>query len=133
MVGVPYVECLATLGQVNPVFEKAGMHRIGVCAPSSDRERLLSWLRRQGADPLRADFERQVARRRDIRNAVADVVRHWYRATTGVKRDRVAAQSARLLAQTFRQLAWSRPVYYLWHRDGRCFERVAEANGTETT
>lgn len=125
MVDVPYVECLAALGRINPVFEKAGMSRIGVCAPPRGRERLLSWLRRQGADPLAADFERQVARRRVVRDVVADVVRGWYRATTGAKRDRVATQSPRLLAQTFRQLACSQPVYYLWHRDGQRFEPVS--------
>ena len=124
MAGVPYVECLAAMGQTNPVFERAGMQRIGVCRPQPGRERLLSWLRRKGADPLAADFEQQVARRREIRHAVADVVRRWYQATTGAKRDRVAGQSPRLLAQTFRQLAGSQPVYYLWHRDGRRFETV---------
>jgi hypothetical protein len=102
------------------------MQRIGTCAPPPGRQRLLSWLRRQGADPFAVDFERQVARRPKIRSVVADVVRSWYRATTGVKRDRVARQSSRLLAQTFRQLAWSEPVYYLWHRDGDRFTTVTQ-------
>ena len=128
MAGVPCVECLATMGRINPVFEKAGMQRIGVCAAPPGQERLLSWLRQHGADPLGPDFERQVRRRREIRNAVADVVRRWYQATTGVKRDRVVGQSPRLLAQTFRQLAWSRPVYYLWHRDGRRFDAATGDN-----
>ncbi|MBN1341953.1 MAG: hypothetical protein JXQ73_04695 [Phycisphaerae bacterium] len=118
-VGVPYVECLAAMGQVNPVFEKAGMQRIGVCALPRGRQRLFDWLRHQGADPLAPDFERHVTRRREIRKTVEYVVRRWYEATTGARRDRVATQSPRLLSRTFRQLAGSRPVYYLWHRDRR--------------
>ncbi len=130
MAGADFVECLAAMGQVNPVFEKAGMQRIGVCASTPERQRLLSWLRRQGADPLARDFDRHVARRREVRNVVAHVVRRWYEATTGVGRDRVATQSPRVLAQTFRQLAWSQPVYYLWHRDGRCFDPVPQDDTT---
>ncbi len=122
MVGVDFVECLATLGQINPVFEKAGMSRVGTCPPPRGHQRLLSWLRRQGADPFAADFETQLAACPAVQGVVADVVRGWYRATTGARRDRVASQSPRLLAQTFRQLACSQPVYYLWHRDGRRFE-----------
>lgn len=132
MVGVPYVECLATMGQVNPVFEKAGMQRIGICQPPPGRRRLLNWLGRQGADPMSPDFEKHVTRRREVRAVVADVVRNWYRATTGVKRDRVAKQSPRVLAQTFRQLAWSEPVYYLWHREGTRFVSRVENASTHT-
>jgi len=117
-VDVPFVECLAAMGAVNPVFEKAGMQRIGVCRPPPGREQLIGWLRRRGADPMSSDFESQVARRREVRDVVAEAVRGWYRATTGARRDRVATQSSRVLAQTFRQLAGSGPVYYLWRRDG---------------
>lgn len=133
MAGVPYVECLAAMGQVNPVFEKAGMQRIGICAPPPGRKRLLSWLRRQGADPLDRDFEEKVARRRKIRAVVADVVRDWYQATTGAKRDRVAGQTPKLLAQTFRQLAGSEPVYYVWNRDGDRFDTPGPGSGDRGT
>lgn len=114
---VPFVETLATMGTVNPVFEKAGMERVGVCRSSPGSDRLIGWLRRHGADPTRPGFEGQVMNRPDVRAVVVDVVRRWYRATTGAGRDRVAAQSPMQVARTFRQLVWSQPVYYLWRRD----------------
>jgi GNAT superfamily N-acetyltransferase len=116
-VDVPFVECLAAMGTVNPVFEKAGMERIGVCRPPPGRQRLVNWLRQHGVDPLARDFERQIVTHVEVHRVVADAVRAWYRATTGARRDRAATQSPRLLAQTFRQLVWSQPVYYLWRKD----------------
>jgi hypothetical protein len=115
-VGVPCVECLATMGSVNPVFEKAGMQRIGICPPPPGRERLVGWLRRHGADPLDARFEDRVASRPEVCSVVSGVVRRWYESTTGCGRDRVATQSPQIVAQTFRQLIWSQPVYYLWRQ-----------------
>jgi hypothetical protein len=42
----------------------------------------------------------------------------WYRATTAEGAARVARQAPPLLARLFRGLIGSRPVYYLWKRDG---------------
>ncbi len=131
-VGVAYVECLAAMGRFNPVFERGGMRRIGLCPRPRGQQRLLNWLRRQGVDPLGNDFERTVGERPEIRGVVADVVRQWYRATTAATRDRVAGQSPSVLAQTFRQLVGSRPVYYLWHREGEGFGTVASEESTVT-
>jgi len=112
-----YVECLAAMGAVNPVFEKAGMRRIGVCRPPALRDRTVAKLRAAGADPLAADFVSQVCRRPSVRRLVAAAVHDWYRRTTGGGEERVARQSPTVVAQTFRQLAGSEPVYFIWAQD----------------
>lgn len=116
LVGVPVVECLANLGAMNPVFERAGMVRIGQCEPPPRHRRLLAELARLGADPGSPQFERQVARRPALHRLVARTVREWYLAhTTAEAADRrVRRQPAAVLARTFRQIVGSRPVYYLW-------------------
>ncbi len=117
LVGTRYVECLASMGAVNPVFEKAGMERIGECRPGKEQVRALAALAEAGVDPFGRDFVLQVCRRPRVRRIVARLVFHWYRATTGRGQRRVARQSPQLLAQTFRGLIGSSPVYYLWCRD----------------
>jgi len=119
LAGVRFVECLAAMGAVNPVFDKAGMLRIGTVAPPPSSKTTLDKLRATGADPLAADFVTQVCRRPTVRRLVADCVFDWYRTTTGGGEQRVAKQSPRTLAQTYRQLAGSRPVYFIWARDER--------------
>jgi len=119
LVGVRFVECLAAMGAVNPVFDKAGMRRIGTIAPPPSSKTTLTKLRATGADPLAADFVSQVCRRPSVRRVVAEGVFNWYRTTTGGGEQRVARQSPRILAQTFRQLAGSQPVYFIWAGDDR--------------
>ena len=114
--GTRYVECLAAMGQVNPVFERAGMKRVGACPMPRVQARAMEALEKLGVDPLARDVGVQVCRRPQVRSVVAEVVRRWYRATTGGGEDRVARQSPPWLAQTFRGLIGSRPVYYLWER-----------------
>jgi len=116
-VGTRYVECLAAMGLVNPVFERAGMRRVGVCAGSGRREGVLRHLRELGADPFSAEFVRQVCRQPGVRRVVAQAVYDWYRAGTGGAGDRVARTGPAQLARTFRQLVGSQPVYYLWERE----------------
>ena len=116
-VGTRFVECLASMGVVNPVFEKAGMKRIGQCAPTPEQAKVLAALAKLGTDPFGRDFGLQVCRRPGVRRIVSAFVYNWYRATTGGGVRRVARQSPQLLAQTFRGLIGSRPVYYLWCRD----------------
>ncbi|HUU95999.1 MAG TPA: hypothetical protein VM487_09675 [Phycisphaerae bacterium] len=117
-VGTRFVECLASMGMVNPVFEKAGMKRLGQCAPTPEQARALADLSRAGVDPFGRDFDLQVCRRPRIRRIVSAFVYAWYRATTGGGTRRVIRQTPQTLAQTFRGLIGSRPVYYLWSRDG---------------
>jgi energy-coupling factor transporter ATP-binding protein EcfA2 len=118
LVGTRCVECLASMGAVNPVFEKAGMRRIGQCALSAEQTAALAELTRLEVDPHARDFALQVCRRPRVRRIVSQFVYNWYRATTGRGERRVARQSPQVLAQTFRGLIGSRPVYYLWCRDG---------------
>jgi hypothetical protein len=119
LVGTPFVECLAAMGAVNPVFVKAGMRCIGVCEVSSLQDEIIGELRVLGADPLVADFVEQVRRRAAVRRLVTRAVRGWYQGMTGVGERRVSRHTATTLAQTFRQLAGSQPVYYLWADNAR--------------
>jgi ABC-type hemin transport system ATPase subunit/GNAT superfamily N-acetyltransferase len=114
MAGTRYVECLAAMGAVNPIFERAGMRRVGVCAIPRHREKIVQSLKGMGVDPLAAGFESQVARRPVVRRLVEEYVRRWYRGASGEGRPRAARQSPAMLARIFRGLVDSRPVYYLW-------------------
>lgn len=116
MVGVPFVECLASMGSVNPVFARAGMTCVGECPMPAHRAKLLRDLQALGAEPFAPDFVNQVCRRPRVRKIVALLVQRWYQATTGAGDQRVAKQSPQFLAQTFRGLVATRPVYYLWQR-----------------
>ena len=116
MVGKEYVECLAAMGEVNPVFEKAGMKRIGQYDISNKRKIALNALKDLDIDPFGRDFPMQVSRRQRIREIVAGVIHDWYAATTAGGECRVDRQTPQFLAQTFRGLIGTRPVYYLWRR-----------------
>ena len=116
LVGTEYVECLAGMGEFNPVFEKAGMRRIGQYGVSRRRQAALDALRGMGVNPNGRDFTLQVCRRRRVREIVSRVVYDWYAATTAGGERRVERQSPELLAQTFRGIIASQPVYYLWQR-----------------
>lgn len=117
-VGTEYVECLAAMGDVNPVFERAGMARIGQCELSPRRRAALERLSELGVDPHSHDLLEMAGRDRRVRKLVAQVVREWYQATTGGGDVRVERQPPELLARTFRGLVGHQPVYYLWHRRG---------------
>jgi len=119
LVGTKYVECLAAMGEFNPVVEKAGMRRIGQYAVSRLCRRSLERLSAEGVDPACRTFAHQVARQRHVREIVARVVYRWYSSTTGGGSRRVPRQSPELLAQLFRGLVANRPVYYLWRRKAR--------------
>lgn len=116
MVGTRYVECLAAMGLVNPVFEKAGMRCVGLCPGTTRQERLIRSLRDLGADPFSAEFVGQVCRHPQVRRVVAGAVFDWYRSGTKEAGRRVARQGPAGLARMLRQLVGSRPVYYLWER-----------------
>jgi len=119
LVGTKRVECLSAMGEFNPVFEKAGMRRVGQYEVSAKCEKALTALRELGVEPTDRDFPKVVARRRRVREIVTRVVFDWYRATTGGGGRRVARQSPVLLSQLFRGLIANRPVYYLWGRSSK--------------
>ncbi|MBP7935861.1 MAG: hypothetical protein KA354_14545 [Phycisphaerae bacterium] len=114
LVGTPCVECLAAMGAVNPVFEKAGMTRVGTVALPPAQERVLAELRTEGVDPWAADFVVRMCQRPAARQRVADSIVTWYRGMTRSGRQRVARLTPSTLAQVFRQIAGSRPVYFWW-------------------
>ncbi len=117
-VGTRFVECLAAMGAINPVFEKAGMRRIGTCPAPAARDAALQALRKAGVDPMASDFVAQVCRRPAVRRLVRERVRVWYRgATAGAGEERVDRQTPTQLARTFRQMVGSEPVYLLWGRE----------------
>ncbi|MGQ9650858.1 MAG: AAA family ATPase [Phycisphaerae bacterium] len=127
MAGAQFVECLAVMGAVNPVFEKAGMRPVGVCCSSAGSEAALAWLKAAGADPLEAAFTSHVRCRPAVRRVVAREVANWYRATTGGGKQRVRRQTPTVLAQTYRQIAGSQPVYFIWAADREGWE-IIDAN-----
>ena len=116
-VGTPFVECLATMGLVHPVFEKAGMRRVGICPAPARQRRWLHELRMLGADVASADFVRTVCCHPRARRIVTQAVAAWYRPSVGNAERRAARQTPAALARTFRQIVGSQPVYYLWSRD----------------
>ncbi|MFH0980988.1 MAG: hypothetical protein V2A79_05565 [Planctomycetota bacterium] len=117
LVGTRYVECLATMGEVNPVFERAGMRRTGLCPVPREQTKAVEALKTLDVDPFAHDFELKVGRSPRVRSIVARLVWRWYRATTGGGEQRVTRQSPQFLAQIFRSLVGSRPVYYLWDQE----------------
>jgi len=117
LVGTRYVECLAAMGELNPVFERAGMKRIGLCPVPPDQEKALASLKALEVDPFAADFTDRVRNDPAVCNVVKRSVFQWYRNTTGGGRHRVRRQSPELLVQLFRGLVGVRPVYYLWDRE----------------
>lgn len=109
LVGTKYVECLSAMGEFNPVFEKAGMRRVGQYAVSPRCRDAMARLRDLGVDPFGQDFPVAVARRRRVREVVSRVVSAWYAGTTGGGSRRVVKQSPAFLAQLFRGLVTSAP------------------------
>ncbi|QDV91692.1 lipoprotein transporter ATP-binding subunit [Phycisphaerae bacterium RAS2] len=118
LVGVRFIECLAAMGTVNPVFERAGMHRIGQCALPRGRLAILERLRRLKLDPFSDAFTSQIAKYPRVRRLVVETILGWSQVTHSAKGFRLRGRSPDELGQTFRQVLGEPPVYYLWDRDG---------------
>lgn len=131
LIGVSYVECLTSMGHIHPVFERAGMKRIGVCRPPSGTRTALDALKRMGISPHDEEFVARVCHSLRARYIVREEVRAWYRRTTGRGQSRADRQSPQVLAQTFCGIVSSEPVYYAWHREGAERLRTAEEFGEE--
>lgn len=117
-VGVRFVECLATMGAVNPVFEKSGMRLVGPCPLPRGRIKLLERLARLKIDPFTDDFERRIACCPRVRRMVEQTIRSWVQATQSSSPYRVGGRGADELCRAFRQLIGRPAMYYLWDRDG---------------
>lgn len=118
LVGVRFIECLAAMGTVNPVFERAGMHRIGQCALPRGRLAILERMRRMKLDPFSDAFSRQIAKYPRVRRLVVDTILGWSQVTHSAKGFRLRGRSPDELGQMFRQVLGEPPVYYLWDREG---------------
>ncbi len=128
-VGTRYVECLAAMGAVNPIFERAGMVRLGLAGrPARQAQACLS-LRCLRVDPLAVGFEGLVARRPAVRRIVARCVEKWLSATTGRPDGQARTMTARQLAAAYLQVMHAQPLYYLWAAaavDRRRLRRLAK-------
>ncbi len=116
--GVRFLECLAAMGDISPVFEKAGMARVGPCPLPRGRLALLRRLRVCGLDPFAPEFDRQVARRPRVRRLVEATIRDWAERTQSHAQYKPAGRRAAELTRAFRQIIGRPPVYYLWDREG---------------
>lgn len=116
-VGVRFVECLAVMGAVNPVFERAGMIRIGRCPMPAGRWKLLERLRDMKLDPLSPDFSQKVARYPRIRAMVEKTLLNYVAAMHGGAHYKVRGRAPQELTRAFRQIIGEPPIYYLWDRE----------------
>ena len=117
LAGVRFVECLAALGAVNPVFERAGMIRVGICPLPRGRLRLLQRMRSLRLDPFSHEFPRRISEQPRVADLVRRTIADWCNASRGSPRD-LARRPPEALAATFRQIIGDPPVYYLWDREG---------------
>jgi hypothetical protein len=107
------------MGHFSPVFQKAGMKRIGEYGKIQRCQEAIKMLESMGVDPRHRDFLDEVRCRPAVFDVVREAVRHWYAATTGTGAPRVEHQPPELLAKLFRAVSASSPVYYLWRRSRR--------------
>ncbi|MFH1418095.1 MAG: AAA family ATPase [Planctomycetota bacterium] len=117
-VGVRFVECLAAMGAVNPVFERAGMQRIGRCPLPRGRMELLRRLRKWDIDPFSPEFSRKIARYPRLRKLIEETIKSWVDRTQGTAKYRVEGRPPITLARAFRQIIGEPPIYYLWDKRG---------------
>lgn len=117
-VGVRFVEALAAMGTVNPVFEKAGMRRVGQCPQPKGRIRLLERLAQWGIDPFGPDFAEKISRRPRVRNLVEATIEDWVTSLHTPLKYKPESRTPTLLASMFRQVMGRPPMYYLWDREG---------------
>jgi len=118
LAGTPYVEALAAMGEMHPMFQRAGMTAYPQrAAPQGERLRAAleaagidRAARRRGADLGRAIDALPAGPRR----LVGQEVERWARSYLGAKNHRACRlDRARVLDLAARHLD-SAPVYYLW-------------------
>ncbi|MCB9858411.1 MAG: AAA family ATPase [Phycisphaerales bacterium] len=127
LVGVRFVEALAAMGTVNPVFEKAGMHCVGQCPQPKGRLRLLERLSKWGVDPFSAEFAQSIEQRPRVRRFVEATIQDWVTSLHTPLKYSPETRTSKQLSGAFRQLLGRPPMYYLWDRDGE-YPRIAEAS-----
>jgi ABC-type lipoprotein export system ATPase subunit len=127
-VGVRFVECLAAMGAVNPVFEKAGMNRVGRCPLPRGRAAMLKRMRDLKVDPFSSEFPSRIGRCPRVRRLVLKTIEDWLEVMQGAAKYRIEGREPMELALTFRQLIGEPPIYFLWDREGVYPRRRDEAS-----
>jgi GNAT superfamily N-acetyltransferase len=138
-VGVPYVETLAAMGEMHPLFVRAGMAAYPQ-PPSAEGERLRAAL--EAAGLARAD-RRSAARLEESlraldplrrRLAEREIVR-WARSYLGAKNHRTNRPDRRRMLDLVARHLDSAPVYYLWRNENLCpsSRPCRAANGKESS
>lgn len=138
--GVRFVECLAVMGAVIPVFEKAGMTRVGECPLPRGRLALVDRMLSIGLDPASPDFSSRIKRNPRVRALVERTLVEWLSRTQSASPWRLTHRSADELSDAFRRAIGRPPVYYLWDREGEfpvvCLNRggpLHEPSGTTSS
>jgi hypothetical protein len=120
LAGTPYVEALAAMGEMHPLFVRAGMTAYP-SPPSAEGERLLAAMEAAGLD--RADRRSAVrlaeaidalppASRRLINREIA----RWSRSYLAAKNHKTNRPDRRRMLELAARHLDSRPVYYLWRK-----------------
>jgi GNAT superfamily N-acetyltransferase len=128
--GTPYVEALAAMGSLHPLFERAGMTAYPP-APSAAGERLLAALDAAGLTDAHRRSARALAAALDAlpagaRAAAWAELTRWGRSYLGAKNHRTNRPSAGRLLELVCRCLGAPPVYYLWRggmgpaEDPRC-------------
>jgi hypothetical protein len=117
-VGTPYVEALAAMGRMHPMFERAGMTAYRR-PPAPQAERLRAALEAAGIGRADRRSGESLGRAIDAlagparRLAEAELAR-WARSYLGAKNHRTAACGRRRMCDLAARHLDSAPVYYLW-------------------
>jgi hypothetical protein len=120
-VGTPYVETLAAMGEMHPLFVRAGMTAYP-SPPSAEGERLRAALEAAGLE--RAD-RRSAARLAEAIDALPpgprrladDEIARWARSYLGAKNHRTNRPDRRRRLELVARHLDSSPVYYLWRKN----------------
>ena len=111
---VRFVECLATMGTLCPLFDRAGMVRVGPCPPPRGRVRLLQRLELWNIDPADPRIEDRL---RDCPRVRALLHRTLQDRSRAVHSAGIRRRHASLTPMLNRFLA-APPIYFLWDRHG---------------
>jgi len=120
LVGTPYVESLAAMGEMHPLFVRAGMTAYPQ-GPSKEGERLAAALEaaglaradRRSADRLAAAIDALDPASRQL--ADREIAR-WARSYLAAKNHRTNRPDRRRMLELAARHLDSRPVYYLWRK-----------------
>ena len=119
-VGTVYVEAMAAMGEMHPMFVRAGMTAYAQ-APSPQGQRLAAALEAAGlerTDRRSADaLGRAVgALDRPARDMAMREIERWARSYLGAKNHRTNRPDRRRMMELVARHLDARPVYYLWRR-----------------